>query len=117
MKAIADAGSLIPRYKSDSERQFACLGCTLLGAHLGAKVMLLLYEPCRWVISGGHYTPDFMAVLEDGRVVFVEIKGTKKQRNYRDARSKLRAAATIYPIFTWAEAVEEDGWSVEVLNG
>lgn len=117
MKAIADVKALIPQYKSKAEGTFAGFNTVFWHAYLGSDLVLLLYEPCRWAISGGHYTPDFMAVLEDGRMVFVEVKGSKKQRNYRDARSKLRAAVEIYPFFTWIEVVEENGWPVEVLDG
>jgi len=116
MKAMANVEALIPSYKSGAETEFAGIGIALLGAHFWTEVMLLLYEPCRWAIPGGHYTPDFMAVLQDGRVVFVEIKGSKKQRNYRDARSKLRAAQAVYPMFIWVEVVQEDGWALEVLT-
>jgi len=116
MKAIADVKALIPRYKSDSEQQFALLGAIILRDALGIEVAEMRYEPCRWAIPGGHYTPDWLAILDDGRVVFIEVKGSKKQRNYRDARSKLRAAAAMYPFFSWCETVEEDGWRVEMVK-
>ena len=115
MKAIADVEALIPQYKSDTEEKFAQIGGVLLGAHFGQNVIVLQYEPCRWKIPGGQYLPDFMAVLANGAVVLVEVKGSRKQRNYRDARSKLRAAAAMYPMFTWCEVVESYGWRVEVL--
>jgi len=54
--------------------------------------------------------------METGMVVFVEVKGSKKQKGYRDARSKLRAVQAMYPFFTFVEVVEEDGWLVEVLS-
>jgi len=115
MKAIADVQALIPRYRSDSEQQFAFLGAIIMRDALGIEVIEMRYEPCRWAIPGGHYTPDFLCVMSQGQIVFVEVKGSRKQRNYRDARSKLRAAAAMYPWFTWCEAVEEDGWRLEVL--
>jgi len=117
MKALADVDALIPEYKSGSERKFAAFGVALLGAHFLSDVMVMLYEPMRFKIPGGNYTPDFLAVCADGTMILVEIKGSRKQRNYRDARSKLRAARATYPYFTWCEVVEQDGWKVEVLNG
>ena len=114
--AIADVYALIPDYKSGAEQTFAGFGGMYWRANFGNDLMLLLYEPCKWKIAGGWYTPDFMAIMEDGNVVFVEVKGSKRQRNYRDARSKLRAAAATYPMFTWVEVVQEGGWQVEVLN-
>ncbi len=114
-EAIADVQTLIPKYKSSTEEMFAAHGSTWLCDHFQSSVVLMLYEPCRWKIPGGHYTSDFMAVLEDGRVLFIEVKGSKRQKGYRDARSKLRAAAVTYPMFTWLEVVEELGWTIEVL--
>jgi len=108
--------ALIPQYKSSTEQQFSLLGAAILREALGAAVAAMFYEPCRWKIPGGHYTPDFLAILDTGQVVFIEIKGSRKQRNYRDARSKLRAAADVYRMFVWCEVVEEDGWRVEVLS-
>lgn len=115
MKARADVEALVLKYKSNSERKFATFAVALIGTHFGYDVMWMEYEPIRLKIPGGHYTPDFMAILRDGTAVFVEVKGSRKQRNYRDARSKLRAAAEIYPFFTWCECVEEEGWKVEVI--
>ena len=117
MDAKANVQVLAPQYKSGSEAQFALLGRAILREHFDVAVGAMFYEPCRWKIPGGHYTPDFMAILEDGRVVFVEVKGSRKQKGYRDARSKLRAAAEIYKMFTWIECVEQDGWTVEVIGG
>lgn len=111
-QAIADIEALVPHYKSQTERTFANLGPTLLGAHFGAEVMLMLYEPLRFALPGGHYTPDFQVVLSDGRVCFVEVKGSKKQTGYTSTRIKLRAAQVMHPYWTWCEVVEEDGWLV-----
>jgi|GEM_PF-5088163 len=116
MKAIADVKALIPRYKSSTEEKFALFGAVILQEALDTEVVAIFYEPVRWKIPGGHYTPDWLCLLETGMVVFVEVKGSKRQKGYRDARSKLRAAAAMYPWFTWCEAVEEDGWLVEVLT-
>lgn len=117
MDAKANAAALVPQYKSGSERQFALLGRAILREHFDVAVAAMFYEPCRWKIPGGNYTSDFMAVMEDGRIVLVEVKGSRKQKGYRDARSKLRAVAEIYQFFTWIECVEQDGWTVEVIGG
>ena len=115
MKATANVKELIPVYKSNCERRFADLGPTLLGAHFGAECLVLLYEPLRFKIPGGSYTPDWLCLLADGRIILVETKGSKRQRNYRDARSKLRAAAEVYSWWTFVEVVEANGWTVEEL--
>jgi len=38
----------------------------------------MLYEPMRFKIPGGNYTPDFLAVCADGTMILVEIKGSRK---------------------------------------
>jgi len=116
MKAIADTKALIPRYKSGSEQQFSLLGAAILREAFDAAVVAMFYEPVRWKIPGGQYTPDWLCLMETGMVVFVEVKGSKKQKGYRDARSKLRAVQAMYPFFTFVEVVEENGWQVEVIS-
>lgn len=80
------------------------MGAILIGEDLSCPVQLTLYEPLSFNIPGGSYRPDFLHILQDGRLVLVEIKGSKRQPNYRDARSKLRAAAELYPWAAWVEA-------------
>jgi len=92
------------QYKSDRERLFARFGPAILEHDYGRKVFEMRYEPETFHVPGGSYTPDFRVVFEDGLVAFVEVKANKNQRNYRDARSKLRAAAELNQIYTWIEA-------------
>ena len=113
----ADVEALIPRYKSGAEQVFALQGRLWLQSRFATPVAVLLYEACKWKLPGGWYTPDFMAVLDDGRVVFVEVKGSRKQRGYRDARSKLRAAAELYPMFVWCETIQQEGAQVVIVAG
>ena len=115
MDAIADVKTLIPVYKSHCERRFSGLGATLLAAHFGAECLRFDYEPLRFKVPGGFYTPDWLCLLSDGRVILAEVKGSRKQKNYRDARSKLRAAKAMYPWWVWCEVVESEGWTVEVI--
>ena len=102
----ANIESLIPRYKSKAEEDYSNFGAALIGWELHKKVTLTMYEPIAFYIPGGRYRPDFMHILEDGRIVFVEVKGSKKQKNYRDSRAKLRAAAEVFPFFTWMMSVD-----------
>lgn len=113
MDAKADLDALIPKYKSNAEREWASLGNAILQDHFDTPVAYQHYEPVRFAIPGGKYTPDFLHVLEDGRIVFVEVKGSKKQRGYRSSRQKLRAAAEMYPFFTWVQAI---GGTVEEIG-
>ncbi len=119
----ADVGQLKPYYPFDSktEQVFAEVGATLLGAHFGKRIVVVEYHPLAFMLPGGRYSPDFIFVAEDGRATFVECKGTDKARNYRDARSKLRAAASRFPYFTFVEARWPDqrrklAWEIEEIK-
>ena len=115
--AVADVAAMFPAYKSKDEAAWAGEGMTVLLGELHSHTAVQLYEPVTFNLPGNRYTPDFQHLLEDGRIVYVEIKGSKHQKGYRDARSKLRAAAELHPWFTWIEARQERGsWIVEVIK-
>ena len=103
MIARADVTAIAPQFDSKAELWWDKYGALLLADELGVGIALTQYHPISFYLPGGSYTPDFLHVLADGRLVFVEIKGSTKQRNYRDARSKLRAAAALY---RWASFYE-----------
>lgn len=47
------------------------------------------------------YTPDFMIWWKDGRIQVEEVKGHLKQKNARDSMSRLKMAASKFPMFEW----------------
>jgi hypothetical protein len=101
------AKALIPstdKYRSRWERAWATFGKAILEQDSGSKVVAMDYEPETFNLPGGSYTPDFRAILDDGTIVFIEVKANKYQKNYRDARSKLRAAQELNPYYAWMEA-------------
>lgn len=102
MKAKAKIVQTSP-YKSDGERAFSTFGKALMEEHFGLTVLRMDYEPETFNLPGGKYTPDFRMIMSDCGIVFVEIKGSRYQHGYRDARSKLRAAAFLNPMYTWVE--------------
>lgn len=104
-EARANLQNLIPRYKSKAEEDWSVFGPMFLYDEFDERVQIMHYEPVTFNIPGGQYKPDFLAILQSGRVVIIEVKASKKQRNYRDARSKLRAAASLFPFFTFVEAI------------
>jgi len=115
--SIANVAALIPKYRSKTERYWADVGAVYVAAEFEARVVLQMYEPVKLKLPGGIFTPDFMYLLDTGQTVFVEVKGSKRQKNYRDARSKLRAAAEIYSFWTFCEAVGgRGGFELEVLG-
>lgn len=75
----------------------------------GARVKIVLYEWMAFKLPGLTYTPDYDYILSDGRIAFVEIKGSKGQANYRDARTHLRVCASLNPWFTFFEAIDNHG--------
>lgn len=83
-------------------------------------VFLERIRPMSFHLPGGSYTPDFYYLMNDGSRIVVEVKGSKFQSNYRDARGKLRAAATLNPDHVFVEAMAnkecENGWSLEVIK-
>ena len=114
--ARANVDRLVDPYRSGVEREWSTVGSLLLEDELGTSVALTLYEPFVVNLPGGRFTPDFLHILDDGRLVFCEVKVSKRQKNYRDARSKLRAAACLHPWALWLEARRPRGnWEIEVL--
>jgi hypothetical protein len=105
-----------PTYRSKTEAAFAQMAVALMTAMLDDAVIVVLYEPLTFRLPGGSYTPDFMALTEHGRAAFVEVKGSRHQRNYRDARSKLRAAAELHPWFEWFEALPAGGGNWDITK-
>lgn len=107
--------------ESSVEARFGLCGRNLIADRMGESVVLALYNWRQFKIPGGWYTPDWCYHLADGREVYVEVKGSKLQANYRDARTHLRAAASLNPMYTFFEAMplpanEGGGWSLELIE-
>ncbi len=105
-EVVANIEALIPQYKSKAEEDYSIFGTAMIYQEFGQVVELTMYEPMAFYIPGGRYRPDFMHILEDGRIVFVEVKKNKHLKSYRDSRSKLRAAAVVFPFFTWVMSLD-----------
>ncbi len=138
--ARADVRKLMPAVKSHEEAWWQTHGALYVANEFGCAVAVTLYEPASWSIPGGSYKPDFLHMLADGRMVFVEVKalilkdkvitrrdGTAEvkqvhnsaaQHGYRDARLRLRAAAEVYPYFVWCEARigKRGAFEFEIIN-
>lgn len=103
--------------RSSLERRWQESGRAEIEKKFG-PVCVMLYEWVSFKLPGGSYTPDFNYLLADGCWVHVEVKGSRMQSNYRDARSKLRAASTLNPWYTFVEVRPEKGgmWTLEVVK-
>ena len=118
MRAKAQLSRIMSPYRSKAEEAWAVIGSMWIEDEFKLKVARELYEPFSFNLPGGSYTPDFLYILEDGSMVFCEVKGSKLQKNYRDARSKLRAAAELHPWFFWTQATQagRGAWDFEVIK-
>ena len=104
-----------PAYKSKLEAKWAVIGPTIVSEQFGTPVVRTMYEPFSLNLSGGSYTPDFLHLLSDGRIVVVETKGSRYIRSTADSRSKFRAAAVDFSMFyfVWVDDLKEDGLKFE----
>ena len=115
--AIANLANTYPAMKSNLERKWYNIGAVYMAEYALERIIFTQYEPITFHIPGGNYTPDFMHITESGRIYFVEVKGSRHQKGYRDARSKLRAAAEVFPWFTFIEARKENNaWELERIK-
>ena len=108
----------VERLKGGAENEWAdSQHVAYIQDYFQSPVMFWGYEWVSFHLPGGSYTPDFMYVLQTGRIVFLEIKGSKRQANYRDARSKLRGAATLNPWFMFCECrIDKNSWVLERIK-
>jgi len=104
------------RSRSTVEDEWRQYDAVLISGATGRTVSARLYEWLTFKLPGGSYTPDFVYVMDNGMIVCVEVKGSKRQTNYRDARAKLRAAASLNPWFLFYEALKERNWSLEHIK-
>jgi hypothetical protein len=123
IKAKADVSKLKPYYPYDSKTEavFAKVGAVLLRGFLRKKIVHLEYHPVEFILPGETYRIDFLAIAADGEQFFVECKGTNKSKNYRDSRSKLRAAAARFPYWNfletrWPDQRRELAWKIERIK-
>ncbi len=62
------------------------------------------FQPCRWQLAERcSYQPDFMVCYPEGRIDFVDCKGTKGDRYWieEDSKIKIRCCAEKYRMFGW----------------
>jgi len=115
-KAIRSMATFLLKAESREESRWLSEGVPVLERHFGMKVELERSKAVSYKLPGGIYTPDFFYILEDGRRVNIEVKGSVFQPNYRDARSKIRTAATLYWFDLFCEVrVEDRQWVVDEI--
>lgn len=116
-QAVRGMADFLLKAESREEIRWLLEGVPVLERHFEKKVELDRSKAVSFKLPGGIYTPDFFYILEDGRRIHIEVKGSKFQPNYRDARSKIRTAATLYWFDTFCEArIEEKQWVIEIIE-
>ncbi len=115
-KAIIE--NLTPVYRSKVEEKWAQVGEIVVMHDLLSPVIRTYHEPLRFHVPGGWYKPDFLHILQDARIIIMEVKGMRKLPSHRDSRAKFRGVAEIYPflIFGFAKLTKGDGWDIEWRN-
>lgn len=84
-----------PKFKSKAEARYAEL---LERQRRSGQIESWRYEAITLRIGlGARYSPDFLVVMNDGRMKLVEVKGHMKEA----ARVRLRVAVEMYPQFAW----------------
>lgn len=108
-------------FDSKTDMVWAKVGAVILQGILGKRIVIVRYHPFIFVLPGESYEIDFLLIAEDGLHYLIECKGSKEAKNYRDARSKLRAAAALHPYWSFALAVWPDQrnemrWDIEFIK-
>lgn len=103
--------------RSNAEVDWQAMGRHVIQDAYQFPVVFEGYEWESYKIPGGSYTPDFLYILSNGQRVCVEVKGSKLQASYRDARARLRVAASLNPWIIFIEADKtRDGWKIETIK-
>ena len=77
-------------------------------AELTARGLHWLYEPVTFHLPGGvSYTPDFVVI--DHPLTFIEVKGSMRQKNARDSRTRFKICSGLWPAFRWEWVTRFDG--------
>jgi len=102
----------IDPFRSEEERifwGFANVFPQLVPELEGLRVDACSYEAIRFDLGGTSYTPDFYFRLlnDDGYTVlaFIEVKGSKFQKGYRDTRTKLLNVSSLFPEYAFFEVM------------
>jgi len=103
--------------ESLEEKRWLIMGVPLIENHFSQKVVLWKPKVISYQLPGGRYTPDFYYILEDGTRLNIEVKGSKYQRGYKDARNRMRTAATLYWFDVFMMVISEAGtWQLELIE-
>jgi hypothetical protein len=116
-KIVDSWAKFLLKAESREEQRWQVMGVPLIEKHYGQKVVLWKPKAVMYQLPGGRYSPDFYYILEDGLRVSVETKGSPFQHGYKDARAKIRAAATLYWFDRFMMVMWKEGaWQLEEIE-
>jgi hypothetical protein len=105
--------------ESREEYRWRPFARAVLAEQFDSPIILERAKAITFNLPGNSYTPDFSYILEDATRVMVEVKGSVFQPGYRDARAKLRMAATLNFDYVFVETMPNkecpNGWSLEII--
>ncbi|HMM98525.1 MAG TPA: hypothetical protein PKC99_05925 [Anaerolineales bacterium] len=102
---------MIDLFRSKEERFFFSMSSaipSLIPELEGMEVVTVAYEPFVLRLAGVTYTPDFLIWMDGPKgylSVLFEVKGSKKQKGYRETRIRLSESTSLYPMFVFIEAI------------
>ncbi len=116
-----DPLALLKDSKNKLENEFADLLDT---RKLVGKILAWYFEPMSLRIgTRGNsskalfWTPDFMVIDSDYQWIFYEVKGSWRATNHRDARTRIKVAALMFPHLRFVGATQERGvWIYEEFS-
>jgi hypothetical protein len=78
---------------------------------LGSSIAKIVYEPFILTLYTGEktlkYTPDFYVMTEDNQILFVEVKASRRAKDFYYTRARLQACSIKFPEFGWVIAIQK----------
>lgn len=111
-KARATPGAMDP-----TEELWQKQGDDALLKEFGKKTVWREHEPVTFNKAKIKYTPDFMHVMEDGEVIFIEVKASRFGKSYGASRVRARLMANTFSMFGFYEALRSKGqWAITQIK-
>ncbi len=115
LKALVDFANR--PYDSRIEEKWVTSGNIYLQDFFNATCIRTDYQPITFNLPGPiQYTPDFLHILADGRVIICEIKNSPKNKGHQTTLNKIKTAQEIYPYFIYIIVYAELGWEIRRIG-
>lgn len=98
---------------SKTEKEFFDKHQEILQQMFEAKVIDIRYEELVIKTETQSFLADFVAVLEDGKIVVIEVKASTHQYGYGSSVTRFKAVAASFPYFWYVLAVKKPTWTLK----